>query len=127
VISRTTLAVSCRRANSRRALSYLLFLLIAHGATAEAAHSHGLVSPERPGVAAIVDAGGSQSSDKGDSHYSDCSVCQFQLQLFDGLVQAPLIARTPLAEIAFVSTLPVFNPSTSTTPPSGRAPPLGRA
>jgi hypothetical protein len=51
-------------------------------------------------------------------------MCQFQQQLFGGLVQAPLFARTPSAEIAFVSTLTVFYPSPSTTPRSGRAPPL---
>jgi hypothetical protein len=51
-------------------------------------------------------------------------MCQFQQQLFGGLVHAPMFARTPLARIAFVSTLTVFYPSTSTTPRSGRAPPL---
>jgi len=50
-------------------------------------------------------------------------MCEFQRQLFDGLVQAPLFTRTPLAEIAFVSTLTVFHSSTSTTPTSSRAPP----
>jgi hypothetical protein len=54
-------------------------------------------------------------------------MCQFQQQLFDGLVHAPLFARTPLAQIAFVSTPRVFYPSTTTTPTSGRAPPLGLA
>jgi hypothetical protein len=51
-------------------------------------------------------------------------MCQFQQQLFDGLVHAPLFARTPLVEIAFVSTLTVFHSSTSITPRSCRAPPL---
>jgi hypothetical protein len=101
-----------------------LLLLIVYGSTVAAVHSHGPVSPNRPGVAAILDAGGSQSSDKGNSHQRECSMCQFQQQLFGGLVHAPLFARTPLAEIAFVSTLTVFYPSTSTTPRSGRAPPL---
>jgi hypothetical protein len=54
-------------------------------------------------------------------------MCQFQQQLFYGLIHAPLFARMPLAEIAFVSTLTVFYPSTSTTPTLGRAPPLGLA
>jgi hypothetical protein len=97
--------------------------MITYGATVEAAHSHGRVS-DRAGVAAISDAGGSQSSDKGNSHHRECSMCQFQQQLFNGLVHAPLFARTTLAEIAFVSTLTVLYPSTSTTPRSGRAPPL---
>jgi hypothetical protein len=119
---KTTLALS--HAKCRRLLGYLLLLLITCGATAEAAHSHGPVAPDRPGLAAISDAGGSQSSNKGNSQNRECSMCQFQQQLFGGLVHAPLFARTPLVEIAFVSTLTVFYPSTSTTPRSGRAPPL---
>jgi hypothetical protein len=105
-------------------LSYLLSLLIFFGATAGAAHSHGLVSPNRPGFTAISDAGGSQSSNKGNSQHRECSTCQFQQQLFGGLIHAPLFARTSLEETAFVSTLTVFHPSTSITPRSGRAPPL---
>jgi len=120
----TTLAVSCRRANYRRALGYLLLLVITYGVTVEAAHSHGRVSPDRPGVAAISDAGGAHPSQTGHSHHTECSMCQFQQQLFNGIVHAPLFARTPLVEIAFVVTLTVFYPSTSTTPRSGRAPPL---
>lgn len=117
--SKTTLAVTCRRS-----LGYLLLLLIAYGATAETAHSHGPVAPDRPGVADIRDAGLSQSSDKYHSQDGECSTCQFQRQLFDGLIHAPLFSRTPFAELAFVSTLTIFHFSTSTPPPSGRAPPL---
>jgi hypothetical protein len=113
-----------RHAKCRRVLSYWLLLLIICGATAEAAHSHGHVTPDRPGLAAISDAGGSQSSNKGNSQNRECSMCQFQQQLFGGLVQAPLFARTPLVETAFVSTLTVLYPSTSTPPRLGRAPPL---
>ena len=124
MISRITSALSCRSVNYRRALGCLLLLLIAYGATVEAAHSHGRVSLDLSRVAAIGDARGSQSSDKGYSHHRECSMCQFQQQLFGGLIHAPLFARMPLAEIAFVSTLTVFHSSTSATPPSGRAPPL---
>jgi len=119
--------VSRRRAKCRRWLGYLLLFLIVYGATVEAAHSHGPIAPDHHGVAAIGDAGGSQSSDKGDSHHRECSMCQFQRQLFGGLVHAPLFALTPLAEITFVSTLTVFYPSPSTTPRSGRAPPPDQA
>ena len=120
----TTSEVNRRLTKSRGVLGYLLVLVIFYGATAGAAHSHGLVSPDRPGVTAITDASGSQSSNKGNSQHRECSTCQFQQQLFDGLVHAPLFARTSLEEIAFVSTLTVFHPSTSITPRSGRAPPL---
>ena len=124
VTSRTTLALTFRRAKCRRALSYLLLLLISYGATVEAVHTHGAVAPDRTGVPSISDAGQSQSSDKDHFQHSECSMCEFQQQLFDGLVNAPLFERTPLAEIAFVSTLTLFHSSTSTTPRSGRAPPL---
>jgi len=117
-------AVDCRGVNYRRALGCLLLLLIAYGATVEAAHCHGRVSLDRPGVAAISDAGGSQSSDKGYSHQRECSMCQFQQQLFNGLVQAPLFAITPSAPIAFVDAPTVVFPSISTTPRRGRSPPL---
>jgi len=105
-------------------LSYLLLFLIAYGATAGAAHSHGRVAADRPGATAVSDAGGSQSSNSGHSQHRECSMCQLQQQLFGGLVHAPMFARIPLTEVAFVSTPTLFHPSTSTTPRSGRAPPL---
>jgi hypothetical protein len=110
--------------NCRHALGYLLLLLIVHGATLGAAHTHGSVAPDRSGITSISDAGQSQSSNKDRSQHRECSMCQFQRQLFDGLVQAPMFARTSLAETAFVSTLTVFHSSTSIIPSSGRAPPL---
>jgi len=126
MISRTTsLALSRQRANWRCALGYLLLLLIAYGTTVEAVHSHGRVSLDRPGVAAISDAGGSHSSDTGHSLHTECPMCQFQQQLFNGLVHAPLFALTPSAQIAFVSAPIVIYSSTSTTAPLARAPPLG--
>jgi hypothetical protein len=118
------LAISSRCAKPRRVLGYVLLVLIAYGATVEVAHSHGRAALNRPEVTAISDAGGSQSSDNGHSRDRECSMCQFQQQLFGGLVHAPLFSRSPLAEIAFVSTLTVSYPSTSTPPPSGRGPPL---
>jgi hypothetical protein len=110
--------------NYRRALGCLLLLLIAYGATVEAAHSHGRVSLDRLGAAAIGDAGGSQSSNQGYSHHRECSMCQFQQQLFNGLAHAPSFALTPSAQIASVDPLAVVYPSISTTPRRGRAPPL---
>jgi len=99
-------------------------LLIVYGATSGATHSHGRIPSNPPGENSIVDSGGTQSSTTGTSRHRECSMCQFQQQLFGGLVQGPLFTRTPSAELAFVSTQAVFLPSTSTTAPSGRAPPL---
>jgi hypothetical protein len=101
----------------------LLLFMVTYGATVEAAHTHGTVAPERPGFAALSDAGGSQS-DTNRSQHRECVMCQLQQQLFNGLVHAPLFALTPSTQIAFVSTLTVLHPSSPTTRPSGRAPPL---
>jgi len=101
----------------------LLLLLIAYGATVEAVHSHGSVSPDRPGVVAISDAGGSLPSRTSHSHHTECLMCQFQQQLFNGLVHTPLFALTPSAQIASVDTPAVVYPSISTTTRRGRAPP----
>lgn len=116
-----------RRTTCRRVLGYLLLLLIVYGATAQAAHSHGPVAPGHQGPSAIIDASESRTSDSGRSPHRECSMCQFQQQLFGGLVHAPLFAGTPLAVLPIVSPLTVLYPSTSTARPSGRAPPLVRS
>jgi Protein of unknown function (DUF2946) len=124
VTIRIPFKVRLRRAQSRRLLGYVLFFLIAYGATVDVAHSHGLVRPQSSGAVAVTDANGSQSSNNGHARHRECSMCQFQQQLFGGLIHAPLYARTSLTEIPIVATQVVFLYSTSTTPQSGRAPPL---
>jgi hypothetical protein len=102
-----------------------LLLIITFGATAEAVHSHGSVAPNRSGVAAMSDAGGSDSGTN-DSHHRECVICRFQQQLFNGIVHAPLFIVAPSTQIAFVFTPTILNASSPTSRPSGRAPPLGR-
>ena len=116
--------LSRSRTNYRAALGYVLLLIITYGATVEMVHSHGPVLPGHPVVAAVSGAGGSHS-DTGHSHHTECPMCQFQQQLFNGLVHAPLFALTPSAQIASVSEPTVVYLSTSITRPTGRAPPLG--
>ena len=120
--STITFATIYRSVNYRRALTCLLLVLIAYGTTV--AHSHGRVSLDLSGSVAISDAGESQSSNQGYSHQRECSMCQFQQQLFNGLVHAPSCALTPSAQIASVDPLAVVFPSISTRPRRGRAPPL---
>lgn len=122
--SRTISAVSFRPTKCRKALGCLLLLIITYGVTVEAAHSHDTVAPDRPGIAAIRDAGGSQSNTNHSQH-RECVICQFQQQLFNSLVHAPLFTIVPSTQTAFVSSLTVPYPSSPTTRPSGRAPPLG--
>ena len=110
---------------NRRALGYVLLLIIGFGASVETVHSHGTGSPDRNGVAIFSDADGSHSSHTGRSPLTECSICAFQQQLSHGLVHAPLFAITPLAQTAPLDTPTLGSPSTSITRQSGRAPPLG--
>jgi len=98
--------------------------MIGYGALVETVHSHGHVPPGHTDVAAICDAGGSHSSNTGHSHHMECPVCRFQQQLFNGFVHAPLSALSASAEFVFVAKPSVVYEATSTTPPSGRAPPV---
>jgi hypothetical protein len=107
----------------RTALAYLLLLTICYGAIVEAAHSHGFASTRPAQVTTVSNDGDSQSSYQGHSSHSDCSLCQFQRQLFGGLLDVILVTHTP-EQVAFLSAETPFYFSTSALPPSGRAPPL---
>ncbi|MFL6227622.1 MAG: hypothetical protein ACJ741_02455 [Pyrinomonadaceae bacterium] len=113
-----------RPATRRRVVGCLLLLMITYGATVEAAHSHGSVAPARSSFAAVIDVGGSLP-DTNHSQHRECVMCQFQQQLFNGIVHAPLFILVPATRIAFVPTPTVLSPSSPTSRPSGRAPPLG--
>lgn len=119
-VAKGTIKVNVR---SKSALAYLLLLTMAYGAIVEAAHSHGFSSSRPSQVTTVSNGGDSQSSYQGHSSYSDCSLCQFQRQLFGGLVDVILVAHTP-QQIAFRFEETLSYLSTSALPPSGRAPPL---
>ena len=106
-------------------LGYVLLVIIAFGATVETVHTHGhFFSPDDShGIAAISDADGSHPSHTGHSHHIECSMCQFQQHLFNGLVHGPLFAFTPSTHTAGASALAVHPYSISITPLSGRGPP----
>ena len=114
-------SVGRRKAHS--ALAGLLLLTISYGAIVETAHSHSASSSRPSQLTALSDGSGSQSSHQGLSHQNDCSLCQFQRQLFGGFVHVVLIAQ-PSQQVAFLSEGTIFYLSTSALPPSGRAPPL---
>jgi len=120
---RSNLLNSVRRTSSHSALAYLLLLTIGYGAIVEAAHSHGFSSSHPSHLTAVSNGGDSQSSYLNRSNASDCSLCQFQRQLFGGLVDVILVAHTP-EQTAFRSEATPSYFSTSALPPSGRAPPL---
>ena len=89
----------------------------------EAAHSHGFASSRPSQLTAVSNGGDSESSYQGHSNQSDCSLCQFQRQLFGGLVDVILVAHTP-QQIAFLSEATPSYLSISALPARGRAPPL---
>src|SRR5678816_310759 len=105
-----------RRTNNRRVLGYLLLVIIAYGATVDLVHSHGHVSQIPTNFNAVSDAGGSHSSHSGYSSGIECPMCQFQQELFNGLVQSPHSTPASSGLLPVVSTLTIFCPSTSTTP-----------
>jgi hypothetical protein len=120
---RSNLLNSVRRRRSHSALACLLLLTICYGAIVEAAHSHGSSSSHPSRLTTVSNSSDSQSSYQGHSNPSDCSLCQFQRQLFGGLVDVILVAHTPQQTAFLFEETPSYL-STSALPPSGRAPPL---
>ena len=106
---------------TRSALAYLLLLTVAYGAIVEAAHSHE-VSSSSPRLAAVSPDDNSQSSYQDRSGHSECSLCQFQQQLFGGLASVILVAHTA-QQFAFHSEQAVSYLSASVLPTLGRGPP----
>jgi len=113
------------RRKYRIKLAQALLLMVAYGALVGTVHSHGRIRLGKTStVATLSDGSDSRAAEDGKSLHTECSMCQFQRQLFDGFVHSTPFARTPLAEIVFVLTHTVSYHSTSITPRLGRAPPL---
>ena len=113
---------SVRRRRTHAALAYLLLLTIAYGAIVEAAHSHGFSSSSPSQLTAVSGESDSQSSYQDHSAHNECSLCQFQRQLFGGLVQVILVAHTE-QQFSFRAEETSSYLSTSALPALGRGPP----
>ena len=118
---RSNLFNSVRRRRTHSALAYLLLLTIGYGAIVEAAHNHGVSSSHPSQLTAVSGDDNSQSSYQGPNH-SECSLCQFQQQLFGGLASVILVAHTT-QQFVFHSQQTISYLSTSALPIRGRAPP----
>jgi len=110
------------RAKTQPILACLLLLTIAYGAIVEAAHSHGFSSASASQLTAVSGDDDSQSSYQDHSRHNECSLCQFQRQLFGGLVQVILVAHTE-QQFSFRSQQTISYLSTSALPALGRGPP----
>jgi hypothetical protein len=123
----TASALIGRRARGARALSWLLLVLIAYGATLGVIHRHG--PPRQLRVAAESTA---KSADAGQTgtppsglpfRPGDCSICQFQRQLDGGLLYTPVFVQAPESHPAPAHVAPASYLSAATTQRRGRAPP----
>ena len=119
---RSNLLNSVRGRRTHSALAYLLLLAIGYGAIVEAAHSHGSSSSQPSQLTAVSNDSDSQSSYQGHSNPSDCSLCQYQRQLFGGLVQVILVTQTE-QQFSFRPDETISYLSTSVLPALGRGPP----
>lgn len=103
-------------------LAYLLLLTIGYGAIVEAAHSHGFSLARPSQLIAASNDDDSPSSYLGNSSHSECSLCQFQQQLFGGLASVIPIVHSA-QQFAFHSQQTISYLSTSALPTLGRGPP----
>jgi hypothetical protein len=110
------------RSKTQPVVAYLLLLAIGYGAIVEAAHSHGVSSANPSQLTAVSGDTDSQSSYQDHARHNECSLCQFQQQLFGGLVQVILVAHTE-QQFSFLSQEAISYFSTSVLPALGRGPP----
>ena len=119
---RSNLSNSVRRRRTQSALAYLLLLAIGFGAIVEAAHSHGVFPSSPSQLTAVSGDDNSQSAYQERSGHSECSLCQFQQQLFGGLASVILVAHTA-QQFAFHAQQAISYRSTSVLPTLSRGPP----
>jgi hypothetical protein len=110
------------RSKTKPVLACLLLVTTAYGAIVEAAHSHGFSSSSAAQLTAVSGDSDSQSSYHERSAHNECSLCQFQRQLFGGLVQVILVAHTE-QQFSFRAAETISYLSTSVLPAPGRGPP----
>lgn len=108
-----------------RLLAFVLLAFLSYGATAEVAHKHGNIAPERRSdLAANVSSSDNTNPSSGSTRSgAECLVCQLHQHLFVSLLSAlPQIAapldqplRPPAAAVSYLNH--------ADTPQRGRAPP----
>ena len=122
--SMLTKAIQNHGATLKRGLGLLLVVFILYGTTVEAAHRHGLATPQLNSAASLTNpnAGGSGTfSTKPGCH--DCLICQLH-QNFSATVISVKLNTAPLARVTHAQSFaPVSIRSIASSPQSGRAPP----
>jgi len=121
-VPKGTIKVNLRSNLLNSVLAYLLLLTIGYGAIVEAAHSHGVSASNPSQLVAVSGDDDSQSSYQERSGHSECSLCQFQQQLFGSLASVILVAHTA-QQFAFHAQHTISYLSTSVLPTLSRGPP----
>jgi len=119
-----TKAIQNHGANLKRALGLLLVVFIFYGTTVEAAHRHGVASPESHSAASVTNPNSDASSTfSARPGCSDCLICQLHQNFSATLISVKLNAA-PLARVTHARRFnPVSISSIAHSPHSGRAPP----
>jgi hypothetical protein len=113
-----------RGAAFTRWLSLLLVVFILYGTTVEAAHRHGLVSPQTSITATHVDKEPGNNSSTNKTGCNDCLICQLH-QNFTTTLIALRLKHEPPSQVAQQATTVARENLLSQiiSPQSGRAPP----
>jgi hypothetical protein len=110
-----------------RALAFLLFALILHGATAEILHKHGGLSSTRAEAVTATpsasDSGGTDSSSQQTLTRNDCAVCQLHQHLSQTLFSALPWTAPPPEQFTLTAAGSVSYLSPTSRARRGRAPP----
>jgi len=119
-----TKAIQNHGATLKRGLGLLLVLFIVYGTTVEAAHRHGVGTPQSNSTASVTnpnsDASGTFHAKPG---CSDCLICQLH-QNFSATLISVKLNTTPLVRVTHALEFnPVSIRSITYSPQSGRAPP----
>jgi hypothetical protein len=127
VTSNNTLVLNKQPTLFARVSAFVLLVLVAYGAIAGAAHSHGTVTPQlRPGATepTVSSSNDPNSSSKQSPKSGDCLVCQLQQHLYSGLLSALPHVAPPLTQFAFARPTGTRCSTQTYAPRRGRAPPI---
>ncbi|HEY6189370.1 MAG TPA: DUF2946 family protein [Pyrinomonadaceae bacterium] len=110
-------------------MAFLLFALIAYGATAETVHSHGGLRLARNVVSTTTtpvasDSGDANSSSQQTRTLNECVICQLHQHLSTTLFSALPWTTPPTLEFTPTPASSISYHSPASTPRRGRAPPL---
>src|SRR5215218_5867486 len=119
-----TKAIQNHGANLKRALGLLLVVFIFYGTTVEAAHRHGVASPESHSAASVTNPNSDASSTfSARPGCSDCLICQLHQNFSATLISVKLNTQ-PLARVTHARRFDSLSiRSIASSSQSGRAPP----